>query len=249
MALALSENMCLLLDCKYTSIWLTLLTTIRSMRIEQLGTSNTVLNSFLREIRDVTIQNDPMRFRRNIERIGEILAYEMSRAFVYKERSITTPLGEKNVSLMQDALVVCSVLRAGLPLQSGLMNYFDHAESAFISAYRKHDANGKDFKIEVEYVACPDLSNKTLILADPMLATGQSMALTYEALRQYGSPSAVHLVSVIGAKAGVEYVEKNFPNDTSLWIAEIDDTLNDKGYIVPGLGDAGDLAFGKKLQQ
>jgi uracil phosphoribosyltransferase len=219
------------------------------MHIHNLSEDNSILNSFIAEIRDVTIQQDRMRFRRNIERIGEVLGYEMSKHLDFKSKIIQTPLGEKTTTIYQNDIVLCSILRAGVPLHNGLLNYFDDAENAFISAYRHHKHNPETFEIVVEYLACPDLSGKTLILADPMLATGQSMIATFEALKPFGTPKEVHLVSVIGAQAGVALVNSHFDNSAHLWIATIDEHLNDKGYIIPGLGDAGDLAFGKKLQQ
>ncbi|WP_298755370.1 uracil phosphoribosyltransferase [uncultured Psychroserpens sp.] len=219
------------------------------MHIHNLSQDNSILNSFISEIRDAHIQTDRMRFRRNIERIGEVLSYEMSKTLDYKPETITTPLGESHTQLYNDDIVLCSILRAGVPLHSGLLNYFDDAENAFISAYRHHKANPETFEIIVEYLACPSLEGKTLILADPMLATGQSMVATFEALKPFGTPKNIHLVSVIGAQDGVDFVNNHFGKDTHLWIAAIDDTLSDKGYIIPGLGDAGDLAFGKKLQQ
>jgi uracil phosphoribosyltransferase len=166
----------------------------------------------------------------------------------YKKSSITTPLGSCDIHLLNNDIVLCSVLRAGLPLHNGLLNYFDTAENAFISAYRHHKDDSEDFEIIVEYLACPSLENKTLILADPMLATGQSLVSTFKALKPFGVPKDIHLVSVIGAKEGVEYIQNYFDKKTHLWIAEIDEHLNDKGYIIPGLGDAGDLSFGEKLQ-
>jgi len=199
-------------------------------------------------MRDIKIQKDRMRFRRNIERIGEILGYEMSKTFHYHSETIETPLGQCKMTLLNNDIVLCSILRAGVPLHNGLLNYFDDAENAFISAYRYHKENPDSFEIIVEYLACPSLENKTLILADPMLATGQSMVATFEALKPFGNPKNIHLVSVIGAQEGVDYVNKNFREDTHLWIAAIDQELNEKGYIIPGLGDAGDLAFGEKLQ-
>lgn len=219
------------------------------MYIHNLSQQNSILNTFISEIRDVTIQKDSMRFRRNIERIGEILGYEMSKALNYKTSKIETPLADCNIDLLNNDIVLCSILRAGVPLHNGLLNYFDNAENAFISAYRHHKHDPESFEIIVEYLACPDLENKTLILADPMLATGQSMVATFEALKPFGTPKEVHLVSVIGAQEGVDYVNNEFDKNTHLWIAAVDETLNNKGYIVPGLGDAGDLAFGKKLQQ
>ncbi|MFH4963782.1 uracil phosphoribosyltransferase [Gaetbulibacter sp. M235] len=218
------------------------------MHIHNLSKQNSVLNTFISEIRDVTIQKDRMRFRRNIERIGEILGYEMSKVLQYQMAKIKTPLGISEINLINGDMVLCSILRAGVPLHNGLLNYFDDAENAFISAYRHHEENSDDFEIIVEYLACPNLENKILILADPMLATGRSMVTTFEALKPYGKPKEIHLVSTIGAQEGVDYVEKYFDVDTHLWIATVDETLNDKGYIVPGLGDAGDLSFGEKLQ-
>ena len=218
------------------------------MKIFNLSEENSILNSFISEIRDVKIQKDSMRFRRNIERIGEILGYEMSKSLQYNATSIETPLGNCKINLLNNDIVLCSILRAGVPLHNGLLNYFDDAENAFISAYRHHKEDPDSFEIVVEYLACPSLENKTLILADPMLATGQSMLATFEALKPFGKPKNVHLVSVIGAQEGVDFVNRNFSEDTNLWIATIDPELSDKGYIVPGLGDAGDLAFGKKVQ-
>jgi len=218
------------------------------MHIHNLSQENSILNSFISEIRDVNMQTDRMRFRRNIERIGEILCYEMSKTLDFSPKAITTPLGTSNTKLINDDIVLCSILRAGVPLHNGLLNYFDEAENAFISAYRHHKENPETFEIIVEYLACPSLEGKTLILADPMLATGQSMVATFEALKPFGTPKNIHLVSVIGAQDGVDFVNNHFGKDTHLWIAAIDKTLSNKGYIIPGLGDAGDLAFGKKLQ-
>ena len=219
------------------------------MQIHNLSESPSILNTFMSEIRDVNIQNDRMRFRRNIERIGEVLCYELSKSLHFETHTTKTPLGNHDTILYKNDIVLCSILRAGVPLHSGLLNYFDSAENAFISAYRHHKHNPESFEIIVEYLACPSLEGKTLILADPMLATGQSMVATYEALKPFGTPKDIHLVSVIGAQEGVDFVAKHFDTNAHLWIADIDDTLNEKGYIVPGLGDAGDLAFGNKLQQ
>jgi uracil phosphoribosyltransferase len=218
------------------------------MKIFNLAEENSILNSFISEIRDIKIQKDSMRFRRNIERIGEILGYEMSKSLQYTTTTIETPLGNCKMELLNNDIVLCSILRAGVPLHNGLLNYFDNAENAFISAYRHHKEDPDSFEIVVEYLACPSLENKTLILADPMLATGQSMLATFEALKPFGKPKNVHLVSVIGAQEGVDFINENFSEDTHLWIGTIDPELSDKGYIVPGLGDAGDLAFGKKVQ-
>ncbi|MCA0932894.1 uracil phosphoribosyltransferase [Lutimonas saemankumensis] len=216
------------------------------MTIHNLDIDNSVLNHFISEIRDVKIQQDSMRFRRNIERIGEILSYELSKSLSYENKEVITPLGSKNISVLADNLVLCSVLRAGLPLHQGILNYFDHVENAFISAFRKHSSPEK-FEIKVEYLASPSLDGKTLILADPMLATGSSLVAVFEALKSLGKLKQIHLVSVIAAKEGIEFVQNHFPQDTHLWVATVDEKLNSKGYIVPGLGDAGDLAFGNKL--
>tara|TARA_R110000868_G_scaffold141177_1_gene357457 strand:- start:8391 stop:9050 length:660 start_codon:yes stop_codon:yes gene_type:complete len=218
------------------------------MHIHNLSQQNSILNSFISEIRNTAIQKDRMRFRRNIERIGEILGYELSKVLHYKTSTVNTPLGACNINIIDNSMVLCSILRAGIPLHNGLLNYFDTAENAFISAYRHHQNNSKEFEIMVEYLACPDLTNKTLILADPMLATGRSMVTTFEALKPFGTPKEVHLVSAIGAQEGVDYVSNHFGKEVHLWIAAIDKSLNEKGYIVPGLGDAGDLSFGEKLQ-
>ncbi|WP_242203356.1 uracil phosphoribosyltransferase [Aestuariivivens insulae] len=218
------------------------------MHIHNLSEQNSILNTFISEIRHTGIQTDRMRFRKNIERIGEILGYEMSKTLNYKTTPVKTPLGTSDILLPQNDIVLCSVLRAGVPLHNGLLNYFDMADNAFISAYRQHKKHPESFDIVVEYLACPSIEGKTLILADPMLATGQSLQATFEALKPFGAPKDIHLVCVIGSQTGVDFIGKHFPNDTHLWIATIDETLNNKGYIVPGLGDAGDLAFGKKLQ-
>jgi len=219
------------------------------MQIHNLSKQPSILNTFISEIRDKVIQKDSMRFRRNIERIGEILGYELSKSLHFENHNVETPLGISNTVLHKSDIVLCSILRAGVPLHNGLLNYFDAAENAFISAYRQHKSNPESFEIVVEYLACPSLEGKTLILADPMLATGQSMVATFEALKPFGLPKEIHLVSVIGAQRGVDYVANAFDSKTHLWIAAIDNTLNNKGYIIPGLGDAGDLAFGNKLQQ
>ncbi|MDV7186790.1 uracil phosphoribosyltransferase [Lutibacter sp. TH_r2] len=216
------------------------------MTINILDSQKSILNKFISDIRDSEIQKDSLRFRRNIERIGEILAFEISKTLSFENKTITTPLGEKEIALYKNDVVVCSILRAGLPLHNGLLNYFDDAGSAFISAYRKH-INKTEFEIVVEYFASPSLEGKTLILADPMLATGQSIVSVYQALLKHGTPKEIHLACVLGAQDGVDFVKENFPKETKLWIATVDKNLNEKGYIVPGLGDAGDLAYGEKL--
>ena len=188
-----------------------------------------------------------MRFRRNIERIGEVMAYEMSKNFDYKNIEITTPLGTKSTTEISNRLVLCSILRAGLPLHLGFLNYFDNAENGFVSAYRYHKDNNDDFEIKVEYQAVPEIGNKTLLLIDPMLATGQSMVAVLEKLLEKGKPADVHIAAVIASPEGVRYLEQLLPNNFHLWIATLDEKLNDKNYIIPGLGDAGDLAYGDKL--
>jgi len=206
-----------------------------------------VLNRFIAEIRDVNIQKDPMRFRRNIERIGEVLCYELSKSLNYDTKTVQTPFGTKDIALPIDKLVLCSVLRAGNPLHQGLLNYFDRSENAFISAYRHHPNGGDDFEVIVKYFAAPSLGNKTLVLTDPMLATGRTLENVLKVLKSHGQPKQIHIISVIGSKEGVAYTKKVFPEGTHLWIAAIDDELTSKGYIIPGIGDAGDLAFGPKL--
>ena len=217
------------------------------MKIHHLSKKNSILNKFISEIRDTTIQKDSLRFRRNIERIGEIVGYELSKELEYFSSNVKTPLGVKEINLPKKDIVLCSILRAGLPLHQGLINYFDDAENAFISAYRHHSNNDDKFEIVVEYFASPDIKNKTLLLADPMLASGQSLVAVYQAIKKNGQPKEIHIVSVIASQQGIDYVKKHFPENTHLWIAAIDQELNEKGYIIPGLGDAGDLAFGPKL--
>jgi uracil phosphoribosyltransferase len=216
------------------------------MIVHNLDNSNSVLNHFIAEIRDADIQKDSMRFRRNIERIGEILSYEMSRELGFQPNNVQTPLGVKDVPIVSDQLVLCSVLRAGLPLHQGVLNYFDQIENAFISAYRQHTSD-EDFEIKVEYLASPSLDGKTLILVDPMLATGSSLVAVQKVLNKMGHIKQIHLVSVIAAQEGIDFVSSHFPKNSHLWVATVDPDLNSKGYIIPGLGDAGDLAFGTKL--
>jgi uracil phosphoribosyltransferase len=216
------------------------------MQVHHIGEQNSILNNFIYEIRDENIQKDSMRFRKNIERIGEILAYEMSKTLKYEKKDIVTPLGIKDMVLPENDLVICSILRAGLPLHQGVLNFFDHAQNAFISAYRKVEKDGS-FDIRVEYFASPALDEKILILADPMLATGQSLVKTFEGLKTHGYPKELHIIAVIASTDGIEYISKHFADNTHLWVAAIDYQLNKKGYIVPGLGDAGDLSFGSKL--
>ena len=218
------------------------------MEIHHLLKQNSIANTFVSQLRDKSIQKDRMRFRRNIERVGEILGYELSKKLEYEKRKIKTPLEKTEIEVSTSNLVLCSILRAGLPLHNGLLNYFDAADNSFISAYRHHPNNDEEFEILVEYLASPSLEGKTLILADPMLATGRSFVNVLNALERMGEPREIHLVSVIGAREGIKYVQKNFPENSHLWIATIDEKLDQRGYIVPGLGDAGDLCYGPKLQ-
>ena len=217
------------------------------MIVHHLLKKNSVINTFIKEIRDQNIQKDSMRFRKNLERIGEVLSYELSKELEYSTETTSTVLGEKNLKIHNNDIIICSILRAGLPLHQGILNYFDTAENAFISAYRNHSKNNTTFEIKVEYFATPALDGKTLIIADPMLATGKSMVTVYEAIKKFGNPKKIHIISVIGSELGVNYIKKYYPKNTELWIADIDPTLNEKGYIVPGLGDAGDLSYGPKL--
>lgn len=208
---------------------------------------NSLFNQFIAEIRDKDIQTDPLRFRRNIERMGEILAYEISKSLSYKSIDIQTPLGVSHEFVCDQKIVIATILRAGLPMHQGVLNYFDSAENAFVSAYRKYNEKG-DFDIHIEYISSPSLEGKIVILTDPMLASGASMDLAYRALLTRGIPEHVHIASIIASEEGVEYVQNNMPADKiTLWIGAVDKDLNEKKYIVPGLGDAGDLAFGSKL--
>ena len=217
------------------------------MKIHYLSEGNSVLNHFLGQIRNVNVQQDSMRFRRNIERIGEVMAYELSKDLHYKNVEIQTPLGIKKTTKIKQKLVLCSILRAGLPLHLGFLNYFDDAENGFVSAYRHHPNNDDYFDILVEYQAVADLENKALILIDPMLATGQSIVAVFNKLMQKGQPKEIHIAVIIAAPEGIAYLEEHLPDSCHLWVAALDDKLNEKKYIVPGLGDAGDLAFGNKL--
>ncbi|GIZ14115.1 uracil phosphoribosyltransferase [Capnocytophaga catalasegens] len=217
------------------------------MIIHRFDLQPSVLHQFIAELRNVNIQRDRMRFRRNLERVGEILSYEMSKKLQYHTKEITTPLSTKKVLLVQDEIVICSILRAGLALHQGILNYFDNANNAFISAYRKH-LSECEFEILVEYLASPSLEDNILILADPMLATGRSFVNVYNSLKSLGTPKEIHLFAVIGSEQGLEYVQEHFPKEAHLWIATVDKKLDERSYIVPGLGDAGDLAFGEKMQ-
>lgn len=218
------------------------------MKVHHLLEEHSIATKFIAELRDVETQKDRMRFRKNIERLGEILGYELSKSLNYNLAEITSPLGKATHHLPEKDVVICSILRAGLPLHNGLLNYFDQAENAFISAYRHHPNGDEKFEILVEYLASPSLEGKTLILADPMLATGRSFVNVLSALKKMGTPKKIHLVAIIGAKVGIALVQQEFPENSELWIATIDDKLDKNGYIVPGFGDAGDLCYGSKKQ-
>ncbi len=217
------------------------------MPVIDLSKTDSVLNTFVAELRNVEIQQDPLRFRNNLVRIGEIMAYEISKSLSYSTKSVKTPLGNHDTNFIIDKLVIATILRAGLPLHQGFLNFFDRAENAFVSAYRKYTSK-EQFDIHVEYISAPDLGGKTLILVDPMLATGASIELAYNALLAKGKPETIHFASIIASKNGVAYLEEKLDMDRIyVWCAAIDPDLNHKSYIVPGLGDAGDLAFGEKL--
>ncbi|MHA4808820.1 uracil phosphoribosyltransferase [Flavitalea flava] len=214
--------------------------------VVNLSEEYSLLCNWISEIRDVDIQADRMRFRRNLERIGEVAAYEISKTLAFEEKEIQTPLGMASAKLLRDQPVIATILRAGLPLHQGLLNFFDKADNAFISAYRKHQRDGS-FEISLDYVSCPELEGRVVIISDPMLATGASLVKTIQFLREEGHPSQIHVVVAIACTVGIEYVLRSEPN-CRIWCGDIDDELTAKGYIVPGLGDAGDLAFGVKVQ-
>jgi len=214
--------------------------------IHNLANQNSIFNQYILELRDIEIQKDSMRFRRNLERMGEIFAYEISKTLSFEATQTTTLLGVAETKKLAEQPVIGTILRAGLPLHLGILNYFDNAQNAFISAYRRHHKNNT-FEIVVEYVACPDLTDKVLILCDPMLATGGSMVLTYKALLAKGTPKHTHIVSAVASQQGIDHLKANMPNNNyTLWCGVIDEELTAQSYIVPGLGDAGDLAFGTK---
>jgi uracil phosphoribosyltransferase len=214
--------------------------------VRNLGETNSVLNKFISELRDANVQNDKFRFRKNLERIGEIFAYEISKELEFEQKEITTPLGTSEMFVMKDNIVLATVLRAGLPLHQGLLNFFDQAQNAFIGSYRKYHKDNT-FEIKSEYISSPSVEDKFLILSDPMLASGSSMLLAYKDLTHDNDPKHLHLVTVIAAKEGIEYIQDNLPEGKyTIWAGAIDQELTAKSYIVPGLGDAGDLAFGDK---
>ena len=211
--------------------------------------TNSIANHFLTELRNKTLQNDRLKFRRNLERLGEVMAYEVSKTFDFEETLISTPLGIKNSKLMVEQPILIAVLRAALPFYQGFLNFFDQADTAFIGAYRKEEKEGGDLGIEIEYLyqATPDINNKNLILIDPMLATGKSVVKTIENLLLIGKPKEIHIVSVIAAPEGIELIKNSIKIPHKLWLCSLDELLNDQSYIIPGLGDAGDLSFGNKI--
>lgn len=215
--------------------------------VHRLFENNTLLNQFVSELRDVNIQKDRLRFRRNLERIGEICAYEISKQLSYEKRDVETPLGVAECIVPSDRLVLTTILRAGLPLHNGLLSYFDKADNGFISAYRKHHKDGT-FDISMQYVTCPDINDAVVVISDPMLATGASMKQAIDAILEYGKPKEIHVVIAIASTTGISYLTRYYP-EVNVWVAAEDEELTAKSYIVPGLGDAGDLAFGSKLQE
>ncbi len=216
------------------------------MKVINLSAHNSLINQYLKEIRSVDIQGDSMRFRRNLERMGEIAAYELSKTLGYHTETITTPLAQTSVDTIAEPIVIATILRAGLPFHQGFLSYFDGAENAFVSAYRVYSSES-EFTIHTEYIASPDLTGKTVIICDPMLATGSSMEVAYNALLAKGKPAHVHLASVIATDQAIDFLQPRMPEDVTLWTIAVDPILNEHKYIVPGLGDAGDLAFGEKL--
>ena len=215
--------------------------------IHNFSKTNSIYNNFLSQLRDLKVQKDRMRFRRNLERLGEITAYEISKELQFKEADIYSPLGVSKTQVIEQQPVIATILRAGLPLHQGFLNYFDNSDNCFISAYRKHK-NNEDFEVEIEYLSSPDVEGKVVILTDPMIASGASMVLAYKALLSKGKPKHVHVVGVISSLEGINYVKKHMPENTTIWIGAIDEEMTAQSYIVPGLGDAGDLAFGEKTE-
>lgn len=217
------------------------------MEIIDFAKTPSIVSRFMLELRDIHIQKDPMRFRRNLDRIGEVMAYEISKRLEYETVKVTTPLGVAECQQAVDKVVLATIMRAGIPFHHGFLNYFDRAENAFVSAYRRYKEKGDSFDVLVEYLASPSIEGKTLVLVDPMLATGSSMELAYKAMLRKGTPAKIHVASVIASRKSVDYICEHFPEEkTTIWLGAIDDEVNSHSYIVPGLGDAGDLAYGEK---
>ena len=214
--------------------------------VKNLSDNHSLVTNWINELRDVEVQNDRMRFRKNLERISEICAYEISKTLPWVEKEVTTPLGTSICKVLKTQPVLATILRAGLPMHTGLLNYFDKADNAFISAYRKHHSDGS-FEISLDYISCPEMENRVVIISDPMLATGASLVKAMQFIREAGNPSEIHIACALACTVGLEYVQRAEPKAT-IWCGDIDDELTAKGYIVPGLGDAGDLAFGVKVQ-
>lgn len=216
------------------------------MEVINFAEQPSLVSQYMSELRDVKVQNDMLRFRRNLERIGEIMAYEMSKRMSYKTVDVTTPLAVAPCQVLDEQVVLATIFRAGIPFHKGFLDYFDHAQNAFVSAYRKYREK-ENFDVFIEYIASPKLDGKTLVIADPMLATGASMELSYRALLTKGEPAHIHVASVIASRKAVDYIRETFPTEkTTLWVGAIDEVINEHSYIVPGLGDAGDLAYGIK---
>jgi uracil phosphoribosyltransferase len=215
--------------------------------VKNLSLDHSLLTNWVSELRDVEIQNDRLRFRKNLERIAEVCAYEISKTLPWIEKEVTTPLGTSVCKVLENQPVLATIMRAGLAMHTGLLNYFDKADNAFISAYRKHNADGS-FEISLDYISCPDMENRVVIISDPMLATGASLVKTLQYIRDVGNPSKIHIACALACTVGLEYVQRAEPKAT-IWCGDIDDELTAKGYIVPGLGDAGDLAYGAKVQR
>ncbi len=216
------------------------------MEVVNFADAPSLVGQYMSELRDVNIQSDMLRFRHNLERIGEIMAYEMSKRMRYETADVTTPLAVAKSPILTEEVVLATIFRAGIPFHQGFLNYFDHAQNAFVSAYRKYREK-ENFDVYIEYIASPKIDGKTLVIADPMLATGASMELSYRALLTKGEPAHIHVASVIASKAAIDYIRKTFPDDkTTVWVGAVDDIINEHSYIVPGLGDAGDLAYGIK---
>jgi uracil phosphoribosyltransferase len=215
--------------------------------IINLSEKNTIANRFIAELRDVNLQKDKMRFRRNLERLGEIFAYEISQQLTYEEKQVETPLGISTISLPDQRIVLATILRAGIPFHQGFLNYFDNAENAFISTNRRHHKDGT-FEVELEHISCPPLEGCVLVVADPMLATGASMQVTLKEMKNYGKPAQIHIVTAIASKQGLNYIRRYYPK-AFIWMGALDEELTAKSYIVPGLGDAGDLCYGSKMKE